>query len=99
MCMKLGPCESLLPKLQAVGTPRDVVDLFECSISEGDMAEEDIFELIIDDDDDDNIIDVEGWFDSFYFTNSKKVFINGFYYKIFIIPLSQFSPPHLQAPL
>ena len=62
MCIKHGSCESLLPKLQAV-IPTDKVDLFECSISEGDMAEEDILELIIDDDDDDddddNIIDIE----------------------------------------
>ena len=60
MCIKHGPCESLLPKLQAVGTPRDEVDLFECSISEGDLAQEDISELILDDDDDENIIDKEG---------------------------------------
>ena len=60
MCIKHGPCESLLPKLQAVGTPRDEVDLFEHSISEGGMAQEDILELIFDDDDDDNIIDIEG---------------------------------------
>ena len=60
MCIKHGPCESLLPKSQAVGTPRDEVNLFECSISEGDLALEDISELILDDDDDDNIIDKEG---------------------------------------
>ena len=39
---------------------RDEVDLFECSISEGDKAPEDILELIIDDNDDDNIIYIEG---------------------------------------
>ena len=39
-------------------TPRNEVDLFECSISEGDMAQEDTLELITDDDD--NIIDIEG---------------------------------------
>ena len=60
MCIKHGPCESLLPKLQAIGIPTHEVDLFECSISEGDMAKEDILELIIDDDDNDNIIDIEG---------------------------------------
>ena len=60
MCIKHGPCESLLPKLQTVGTPRVEVDLFECSISEGSMAQEDILELIVDVDDDDNIIDKEG---------------------------------------
>ena len=58
MCIEHGPCETRLPKLQAVGTPKDEVDLFECSISEGDMAQEDILELIIDDDD--NIIDIKG---------------------------------------
>ena len=42
MCIKQEPCESLFPKLQAVGTPRDEVYLFECSISEGDMAQEDV---------------------------------------------------------
>ena len=60
MCIKHGPCASLLPKLQAVGTPRDVVDLFECSTSAGDVAKENILELIIDDDDDENIIGIEG---------------------------------------
>ena len=60
MCIKYEPCESLLPKLQAVGTPRDGVDLFECSISEGDMVQEDILELITVGDDDDIIIHIEG---------------------------------------
>ena len=62
MRIENGPCETLLPKLEAVGTPRDEVDFFECSISEGDIAQEDILDLIIDDDDDDddNIIDIEG---------------------------------------
>ena len=60
MCIEQGPCESFLPKFQVVGLPTDEVDLFECSISEGDMAQEDILELIIDDNDDDNIIDIEG---------------------------------------
>ena len=43
-------------------TPRNEVDIFECSISEDDMAQEDILEFTIDDDDDndDNIIDIEG---------------------------------------
>ena len=41
-----------LPKLQAVGSQRDEVDIFECSISGCDMAQEDILELIIDDDED-----------------------------------------------
>ena len=58
MFIKHWPRESLLPKLQAVDTPRDEVNAFECSISEGEMAQEDILELIIDDDD--NIIDIEG---------------------------------------
>ena len=35
MCIKHRP----LPKLQAVGTPRDEVDLVECLISEGNMAQ------------------------------------------------------------
>ena len=39
---------------------RDEVDLFECSISEGHIAKEDILELIIDVDGDDNIFDIEG---------------------------------------
>ena len=39
---------------------RDEVDLFECSISEGHIAKEDILELIFDVDDDDNIFDKEG---------------------------------------
>ena len=59
MCIKHGPCESLLPKLKAVGTPRDEIDLFECSISEGDMAQVDVLELIINDNDNDNIINVD----------------------------------------
>ena len=60
MCIEYVPCETLLPKLEAVGTPRDEVDFFECSISESDIAKEDILEIIIDDDDDGNIIDIEG---------------------------------------
>ena len=60
MCIEHGPCESLLPKLEAVGTPRDKVDFIEFSISERDIAQEDILEWIIDDDDDDNIIHIEG---------------------------------------
>ena len=50
MCIKHGQCESLLPKLLAVGTPRDEDDLFNIL--------EDILELIIDNDD--NIIVIEG---------------------------------------
>ena len=48
-----------LNKTTGVGTSRDDVNLFECSVSE-DMAQEDILETIIDDDDDVNIIYVKG---------------------------------------
>ena len=55
-----GPCEGLLPKLQGVGIPRDKVNLLPMLDFNGDMAQEDILELIIDDNDNDNIINIEG---------------------------------------
>ena len=71
MCIKLGPLESLLPKLQALGNQRDEVDSFECMISEDNLAQEDSEELKIVDDDDDNIIDV----DPLMFLSLRIIFI------------------------
>ena len=52
-----GPCESFLPKQQAVCIHSEEIDPFECEISEEDMAQEDVSHLIIDNDDE--IINVE----------------------------------------
>ena len=54
------------------------------------MTQEDILELIIEDNDNDNFIDVEAWFDIFYFENNKKYVYHQkiFYCKIIIKPFS-----------
>ena len=62
MCIKHGPYQNLLEKLK-VGQLDDVgSDPFDVEVSEGDMCEEDISELIIidDDDEDDEFLDIEG---------------------------------------
>ena len=58
MCIRHGPYESLLPKLQAVCVHNKEIDPFECDITEEDMAQEDVSHLIIDDDEDNDNTDV-----------------------------------------
>ena len=66
-----GPCESLLPKRQAVCVHNEEIDPSKCEISKEDMAQENVSHLIIDNNDD--IINVETLYliIMFYFTNSK----------------------------
>ena len=43
MCIKNGPLQSLLPRLQAVSLNQsEAVDPFEINVSEEDMAQEDV---------------------------------------------------------
>ena len=54
-CVKHGPCQYLLSRLQAASLDENQTDPFDdhqVSISEGDIREEDIDELFIDPDDD-----------------------------------------------
>ena len=57
MCIKHGPCQSPLPRLQAFHFEEEEIDPFDSNVSEEDMAQEDIAHLIIDEDDE--TIDVE----------------------------------------
>ena len=60
VCIRHGPCQNLLENLK-VGQLDDVgSDPFDVGVSEEDMSEEDISELIIEDDDeDDEFLDIE----------------------------------------
>ena len=66
MCIKHGPCQSLLPKLQAIRVYDEEIDPFiiseqeDMEVSEEDMAQEEVEDFLIDDDDDE-FIDVEAW--------------------------------------
>ena len=55
MCIKHGPCEGLLSKLQASQSDLEEVNPFEM-ITEEDLAMEDVPHLVLDEDDE---IDVE----------------------------------------
>ena len=64
MCIKHGPSQSLPPKLQAVGVQDEEINPFiilekgDMDVSEEEMAQEDVEDVLIDDDDDE-FIDVE----------------------------------------
>lgn len=54
-CIKHGPCQSLLPRLQAFHQEEE-----ECTtVSEEEMAQEDVTHLILDEDDEDEILDID----------------------------------------
>ena len=53
-CIKHGPCQSLLPRLQAFHQEEEETDPFECTtVSEEEMAQEYVAHLILDEDDED----------------------------------------------
>ena len=53
----LGPCQSLLPRLQAFHRDEEETDPFECTtVLEEEMAEEDVAHLILDEDE---ILDID----------------------------------------
>ena len=54
VCIKHGPCQNLLKKLKVGQLDNVGSDPFDIEVSEEDMCEEDISELIIDDDDEDD---------------------------------------------
>ena len=59
-CIKHGPCQSLLPRLQAFHQEEEETDPFECTtVSEEEMAQEDVAQLILDEDDEDEILDID----------------------------------------
>ena len=59
-CIKHGPCQSLLPRLQAFHQEQEETDPFECTaVSEEEMAQEDFAHLILDEDDEDEILDID----------------------------------------
>ena len=59
-CIKHGPCQSLLPRLQAFHQEEEEIDPFECTtVSEEEMAQEDLAHLILDENDEDEILDID----------------------------------------
>ena len=63
-CTKHGPCQSLLPKSQAFHQEEEETDPFEyTSVSEEDIAQEDVAHLTLDEDDEVEILDndIESW--------------------------------------
>ena len=59
-CIKHGPCQSLLPILQAFHHEEEETDPFECTtVSKEEMAQEDVAHLILDEDDEDEILDID----------------------------------------
>ena len=59
-CIKHGPCQSLLPRLQAFHQEEEEIDPFECTtVSEEEMAQEDLAHLILDEHDEDEILDID----------------------------------------
>ena len=47
-CIKHGPCQSLLPRLQAFHLEEEEIDPFDTNVSEEEMAQEDVGHLILD---------------------------------------------------
>ena len=59
-CIKHGPCQSLLPRLQAFHQEEEETDPFECTtVSEEEMVQEDVAHLILDEHDEDEILDID----------------------------------------
>ena len=58
--IKHGPCQSLLPRLQAFHQEEEETDPFECTtVSEEERAQEDVAHLILHEDDEDEILDID----------------------------------------
>ena len=59
-CIKHGPCQSLLTRSQAFDQDEEDTNPFECTtVSEGEMAQEDVAHLILDEDDEDEILSID----------------------------------------
>ena len=59
-CIKHGPCQSLLPRLQAFHQEEEETDPFECTTVSGEeIAQEDVAHLILDEHDEDEILDID----------------------------------------
>ena len=59
-CIKHDPCQSLVTKLQAFYQEEEETDPFECTtVSEEEMAQEDVAHLILDENDDDEVLDID----------------------------------------
>ena len=59
-CIKHGPCQSLLPRLQAFHQEEEETDPYECTtVSEEEIAQEDVTHLILDEHDEDEILDID----------------------------------------
>lgn len=57
MCIKHGLCQSLLPRLQVFHQEEEETDPFKCTtVSEEEMAQEDVAHLILDEDE---ILDID----------------------------------------